>query len=234
MREGAKFPKIVLCTLERVPNVLLDGRHRLEAYKENNDERVEFEYAGAFTKQEGLVQAINRNIKHGIPFTEDERLKAYKRLVDAGVPIRRAATIVQMRPLQISRPISSTFTRTIPASHSPMMSFPSLPHDHLGRHSSRSHPIRLDYSDDPLPLEKRSRRISPPAAKMCAHGKGEEEFCPQCETPDDTPQCLLGGTIVESGPSRIIVAKDGKKYLIVPQFDEGRLIIDIQELSAIQ
>jgi len=71
MEDGVKFPPLVV---QKETHTLIDGRHRLEAYKKLGKEKVEVEILD-IPINELRAESIRRNIKHGKRLTRREIVK---------------------------------------------------------------------------------------------------------------------------------------------------------------
>jgi|WetSurMetagenome_2_1015567.scaffolds.fasta_scaffold280024_1 hypothetical protein len=79
MIAGAKFPAIVVAMVSG-KYYLVDGRHRIEAYKILKKEEIEAEVVIGWTRQRIFEEAIKRNISHGKALTVHEKRVAALRL----------------------------------------------------------------------------------------------------------------------------------------------------------
>lgn len=74
MKAGAKFPAIVVA--EYAGNkYLVDGKHRIEAYKINKEKFVQCKILKGLSKQQIYLEAIKRNIANGRPLSPYDKVK---------------------------------------------------------------------------------------------------------------------------------------------------------------
>ena len=79
MKAGAVFPKIVLSKIDG-KHILVDGYNRLQAYKLNKTADVDVEVIHCKNLDEVYIEAIRRNIMHGLPLEYGEKVEIYRRL----------------------------------------------------------------------------------------------------------------------------------------------------------
>lgn len=104
MKAGAKFPPIVLARVEGVNNVCIDGLHRLLSSRDLKRATISATHLGILTRTQAFAEAARLNAMNGKPLSFTEKLAAWKRLVDEGVPMKKAAeTIVFMPPSTIQK-----------------------------------------------------------------------------------------------------------------------------------
>lgn len=73
MKSGAVFPPIVLASLEG-KLVLLDGKHRLEAYKQNKEKYVQCDVRTGLSRKAAYLLAIELNIANSRPLTTQDKV----------------------------------------------------------------------------------------------------------------------------------------------------------------
>lgn len=71
LKSGANFPPITVAKLEE-EYYLVDGAHRLSAYKANKETHVQTEVLEGLDKQQVYVEAVKRNVTHGRQFSTYE------------------------------------------------------------------------------------------------------------------------------------------------------------------
>jgi len=74
MKAGAEFPPIVVAELGG-RTVLVDGMHRLEAYKQNKESHVQCNILTGLSKDQVYLEAIKRNIINGRPLSSQDKVK---------------------------------------------------------------------------------------------------------------------------------------------------------------
>lgn len=100
MKSGAKFPKIVVAKLDN-SFVLVDGKHRLEAYKLLKKKFVDVEVLVGLTKEKIFEEAVRRNITHGKPLSVQEKLQVAVKLRDMHYTTEKISQLVQIIPSQL-------------------------------------------------------------------------------------------------------------------------------------
>lgn len=95
MRLGVEFPPIVV-SFSDGEYILIDGLHRLAAYKRIKTEHVQTEVYYDLTKEEIFKEAIKRNISHGIQFNQEDKVRIINRLNDFKLDIGEITKLVQL------------------------------------------------------------------------------------------------------------------------------------------
>uniref|UniRef100_A0A6M3LWI5 Uncharacterized protein n=1 Tax=viral metagenome TaxID=1070528 RepID=A0A6M3LWI5_9ZZZZ len=100
MKAGVKFPPINIGTIKTAEDpealYLIDGLHRLKAYKMLDVKEVEVEIKHYESFNEAFHDSVRRNITHGQPFTAYEVAGVIKRLLEEGRDLVYMATLLQM------------------------------------------------------------------------------------------------------------------------------------------
>lgn len=79
MKAGAKFPPIVLAKYKG-QNILVDGRHRIEAVKTLKETSIDSELYTGWSRNKIFEEAIKRNISHGLSLSPYEIRKLVLKL----------------------------------------------------------------------------------------------------------------------------------------------------------
>jgi len=95
IRAGAVFPPIIVALFQG-SYVLVDGWHRLEAYKRNKEEYIPVNILKRLSEEEIYVEAIRRNIAHGRQFSQQEKAEIVLRLRDMRMPIATISSLIQI------------------------------------------------------------------------------------------------------------------------------------------
>lgn len=138
MENGEKFPLITLARLNGTL-YLIDGKHRLEAIKslkqldkkgnrvKPREKYIKAEVMTGMTKQEIYIEAINRNSKHGLPFTAYDKARMIIKLRDLKIPELKISKIVGMPIASMktfeSRKMMNTFGGKVIALKKPLRFF---------------------------------------------------------------------------------------------------------------
>ena len=75
MQSGSKFPPITVASSLFGKLIVIDGFHRLEAYKKNKETHIEVEVLKGLNKQQIFIESVKRNIGHGRQFNSQERTR---------------------------------------------------------------------------------------------------------------------------------------------------------------
>ena len=119
MRAGAKFPKIVVANVKNSDAfVLIDGRHRQEAFKmllgkKWKNAKTDCEVLIGLDKKQMYEEAVRRNITHGKPFSVQEKLNIALKLRDLHYTTARISEIVNIIPSKLSNLIGKKLVNTI-------------------------------------------------------------------------------------------------------------------------
>lgn len=81
MKAGANFPPITIA-LYKKKYYLIDGKHRIEAFKICKEEYIQAEILKNLSANEIYIEAIKKNINHGYAFSPKEKRDIVLRLQD--------------------------------------------------------------------------------------------------------------------------------------------------------
>lgn len=110
MKSGAAFPKIVVAE-HQGKYILVDGAHRIGAYKRNKEEFIEAEILEGLTAEEIFIAAVKANIGHGRQFNSQERVKIILTLRDWNMSEQAISEIVRI-PTDVLKPfVAKRITR---------------------------------------------------------------------------------------------------------------------------
>lgn len=126
MKAGSKFPPIVVAN-HKGKKYLIDGWHRMQAYRKNGVEYADAEVFKAKDRTEMYIEAVRRNATHGRPFTFQERVGIIDKLGKMNVSNETISKIVgiqieKMESIKIER-ITNTVTGKTVILKSPMKHF---------------------------------------------------------------------------------------------------------------
>ncbi len=99
MKAGAKFPPVTVAFFAG-KNYLIDGKHRIEAYKMNKEKSVQCEVLKNLDRKKIYLEAIKRNIANGRPLTPYDK---------AGIIVRLRA--MDLEDIQISEIVQVPFDK---------------------------------------------------------------------------------------------------------------------------
>lgn len=110
MESKAKFPPIVVASFEN-KLIVVDGFHRLEAYKRNKETHLEVELLEGLDKHQIFIEAVKRNIGHGRQFNSQERTRIILTLEKWEVSQEKISEIIRI-PLDDLKPfVAKRITR---------------------------------------------------------------------------------------------------------------------------
>jgi hypothetical protein len=95
MESGADFPPIVVA-IKNKKFYLVDGLHRLNAYKINKKEVIEVDVLEGLKDKDIFIEAVKRNIIHGRPFSEEDIEEIKITLEDFNLGIEEVSKIVRI------------------------------------------------------------------------------------------------------------------------------------------
>ena len=71
LKSGAKFPPIIVAQIDK-EYFLIDGAHRLKAFKDNKETHIQAEIIKNLNKEQIYLEAVKYNINHGRQFSTQE------------------------------------------------------------------------------------------------------------------------------------------------------------------
>lgn len=95
MKAGAIFPPMCVAYLDG-RYVLVDGKHRNDALILNKETHTNCEVLFGYTKEELYLEAIRRNISHGMTLSSFDKMKVIKTLQDMKFDLEKISQIVQI------------------------------------------------------------------------------------------------------------------------------------------
>ena len=102
MKTGAQFPPITVASNKK-HYILVDGRHRLEAYKKIGQKHVQTDVLKGLSEKEIFIEAVKRNMIHGLPLSAAETTRVILKLQN-----------LRMTPIQISEIVGITVDKIEP------------------------------------------------------------------------------------------------------------------------
>jgi hypothetical protein len=100
LQSGATFPPLII---EASTKRLVDGWHRLEAYREENIKTVNVIEKVYATEGDLFADAVRLNIGHGEPLDQYSTRNAVIRLTDYGFEREQISEAVRLPPVQIDK-----------------------------------------------------------------------------------------------------------------------------------
>lgn len=111
MKTGSKFPNVVVALIDK-KYYLVDGKHRLEAYKMNKEEYVTVEILERLTERQVFVEAIKRNSIHGKPFNAYDKRHLILKLESMNMPISQISELIRISVGSIKKFVGNSLTYT--------------------------------------------------------------------------------------------------------------------------
>ena len=120
LKQGAKFPPICVNEMGKDKYLLIDGKHRLEANKTCKNEYAVVEVIRLKDKKEMFLEAVRRNLHHGLKLSTDSLRQIVVKLEDFGYNKNEIAKLVMIPATKLNkfvgdRLINTTTGRTIVA-----------------------------------------------------------------------------------------------------------------------
>lgn len=97
MKSGAKFPMVTLA-LHDNKKVLVDGRHRIEAYKKLKKKKIKAEVFVGWNEARIYTEAVKRNIAHGRSLSPYEKRLIIMRLREMKFKDNQISELIQITP----------------------------------------------------------------------------------------------------------------------------------------
>jgi len=94
---GAQLPPVIVAA-NCIPNVLVDGRHRVEAYKAQGRKTIAAILKTYANEQEILNDATSENAAHGLPYTPLDKVRILQLYENMGVGEIELARVLQTSP----------------------------------------------------------------------------------------------------------------------------------------
>jgi len=114
MKLGNKFPLVVVAKLSNSNAfVLVDGKHRLEAYKILKVKRIKVEVLLGLSKNQIYEEAIRRNTNHGQRFSIQEKLSIAVKLRYLHYSTAKISQLVQVSPTKLKSLLSDRLVNSI-------------------------------------------------------------------------------------------------------------------------
>jgi hypothetical protein len=111
MKAGAKFPPITVGFLNG-KYVLVDGKHRIEAYKTNQETHVSAHVLYGMNKEQLFVEAVRLNVINGQPLSQFDKVKIIRKLEEMHYETIEISKIVQVSMDTIEQFVARRITVT--------------------------------------------------------------------------------------------------------------------------
>lgn len=96
MKGGAIFPPLVVASLNN-HYILVDGKHRYEAYKSNKEENIQVIIISVKDEKELYLKAVEYNLHHGQKLFAIDRAKIISDLQKFGVSNEQISKLIHMK-----------------------------------------------------------------------------------------------------------------------------------------
>ena len=131
LQAGAKFPPICVAKLGK-ELVLVDGLHRLTAFKENKIAKISCEVLEGLTEKEIYIEAVKRNVSQGQPFSTYDTTKVILDLQKWNVSLETISELISIPvdkviPFVVARTTHITDTGEEIALKSPLKNLATIP-----------------------------------------------------------------------------------------------------------
>lgn len=110
IKSGAKFPPIVVASTDR-GNILIDGKHRLEATKGCKITHIQAEVKSGLTDKEIYLEAVKSNMTHGRQFSTQEVTQIAVTLKDMDMNLNEISEIVRIPADKLNEFVASRISR---------------------------------------------------------------------------------------------------------------------------
>lgn len=112
IKSGSKFPAITVAKLGK-KYMLVDGRHRLEAYKIVKKKHIQVEVVRIKNKNDIFVLSVKLNIGHGYQFSPHEKAQIVVKLQDMRFNLGQISKIICIPKEKIVPFVAKKMTHTI-------------------------------------------------------------------------------------------------------------------------
>jgi len=109
IRAGAKFPAITVARIKK-DFYLVDGAHRLKAFKDNKATHVQVEVLEGLNKKQIYVEAVRRNAMHGRQFSTQEIVKIAITLQDWKLSQQAISELIRIPATEIKSFVAKRLT----------------------------------------------------------------------------------------------------------------------------
>jgi hypothetical protein len=111
MQAGKEFPPIKFARVHGRA-VVIDGVHRTKARIKIKKSSISADDLGEMSEMEAFAAAVRYNTEHGKALTRDERLAAYRKLIDQGYGMEKAADVASFSGEAVQKCTPNTATDT--------------------------------------------------------------------------------------------------------------------------
>lgn len=109
LKSGAVFPPIIVAKLG-FKYILVDGQHRLEAYKDVGETHIECEVLTGLTREQIFEEAVKRNVIHGRQFSTQEVVRIVATLKNFGYNKIKISQLVCIPAKQLKQFVADRIT----------------------------------------------------------------------------------------------------------------------------
>ncbi len=110
MQSKAKFPLITVAPLDN-KLIVVDGFHRLEAYKRNKETHIEVEVLEGLDKKQIYIESVKRNIGNGRQFNSQERVRIILTLEEWNISQETISEIIRIPSQDLKPFVAKRMTR---------------------------------------------------------------------------------------------------------------------------
>ncbi len=95
LQTGAVFPPVTVAKVKRT-YILIDGAHRIEAFKMNKEPYIQVEILENLSEKEMFIESVKRNTSHGLQFSAQETARIVLKLRGLKVSKNKIAELVRI------------------------------------------------------------------------------------------------------------------------------------------
>lgn len=110
LKSGAEFPPICVALFKK-KYILVDGGHRLKAFKDNKEKYIKAEVLKDLNEQQIYVEAVKRNIINGRQFSAQEVTKTILTLKKWNMSEQQISEIVRLPATTLNSFVAKRLTR---------------------------------------------------------------------------------------------------------------------------
>ena len=111
MRAGAIFPPVVVAKMEDGRNLLIDGKHRIEAAKGCKETHIQTIIETGMTEEDVFKEAVIANTTHGKPFTTQEIVQITVTMQNLDMSLNEISEIIRIPVDKIEAFVTKRITR---------------------------------------------------------------------------------------------------------------------------
>lgn len=111
MNSGAVFPPIIVAKMNDGRNLLIDGKHRIEATEARKETHIQAIVETGMTEDEVYKEAVIANASHGKPFTTQEIVQITVNMQNLDMSLNEISEIIRIPVDKIEAFVAKRITR---------------------------------------------------------------------------------------------------------------------------